>query len=438
VYVSHTGTDPQFRLGVEIGSACLVLLVVFRQVLALEENHALSRALRAQNEELERANGRLEALATTDPHTGLPNHRAMVSALDAELERSFRYHRPCALLFVDLDHFKFLNDTHGHLAGDGVLAEVAQVMRRCLRGVDTVGRWGGEEFVILLPETDAEIGLDVAERIRAAIAGHECASAARSHVTCSVGLAAYPRDGEERDRLIECADRAMYAAKKLGRNQVRGADDPVIAALAGDQPEDATRRETELIRTVAALGALVEARDQTTGLHLRQVAQLAKRVALALGLGTEEASRIELAATLHDIGKIGIPDSVLCKPGRLTDAEWDLKRTHPAAGADIVLRFPGLDALAPIIRGHHERWDGRGYPDRLTGAAVPLGARIVAVVDAYGAMTADRPYRAGISPGAALAEILRCAGTQFDPQVVGAFERVLAGGPLARSERQAS
>jgi len=426
LYVTHSAAGQQFRLGVEIGSACLVLLVVGRQILALEENHVLSRALRRQNDELAEANARLEALSTTDPHTGLPNHRAMVSALDSELERSYRYHRACSLLFVDLDHFKDLNDAHGHLAGDGVLAEVAQVMRRCLRGVDTVGRWGGEEFIVLLPETDATAGLEAAERIRASIAAHECATAGGARVTCSVGLAAYPLDGDERDRLMEVADRAMYAAKKMGRNQVRAAGDPVIAALAGETTAGDARRETELIRTVAALGAIVEARDQTPGAHLRQVSHIALRVGIALGLGSEEACRIELAATLHDIGKIGIPDSILRKPGRLTAGEWGHMRTHSAAGAGIVLRFPGLDALAPIIRGHHERWDGTGYPDRLRQDAIPLAARILAVVDAFGAMTSDRPYRARIDREAALEEIRRCSGTQFDPHVVQAFERVLA------------
>jgi diguanylate cyclase (GGDEF)-like protein len=425
LYVIHAGSDPQLRLGVEIGSACLVLLVLFRQVLALEENRALSRTLRSQNSELAQANERLEALATTDPHTGLPNHRAMVSALDAELERSYRYRRPCGLLFVDLDHFKSLNDTHGHLAGDGVLSEVSEVMRRSLRGVDIVGRWGGEEFVVLLPETDASSGLEAAERIREAVAAHECAAAGGAHVTCSIGLAAYPDDGGQRDQLIALADRAMYAAKKLGRNQVRTADDPVIAALPGEPALEGLRRESEVIRTVAALGALVEARDQTTGAHLLEVARRAKQVALAMGIGAEEACQVELAATLHDIGKIGIPDSILRKPGRLSPDEWDLMRAHAAAGADIVLRFPGLDALAPMIRGHHERWDGAGYPDRLPGDSAPLGARIIAVVDAFGAMTADRPYRKSAGREAAINEVRRCAGTQFDPRVVEAFERVL-------------
>jgi len=231
---------------------------------------------------------------------------------------------------------------------------------------------------------------------------------------CSV----FPGDAADRDGLVDAADRAMYAAKRLGRNQVRAAGEPVVAALEGDM---GSREDVALVGTIEALAALVEARDQYTGEHTHDVARLAARLALLLGLGAAEARMIALAGRLRDVGKVAIPDTVLRKAGRLSEDEWTLMRKHPAVGADVVGRVPALRVLAPLIRAHHEHWDGRGYPDALAGEDIPLGARIIAVADAYGAMTTHRPYRVASAPDWALGEVRRCAGTQFDPAVVDAL-----------------
>ena len=210
-----------------------------REAAALAEANA---ALRYANDALAEANARLESLATTDPLTGLPNHRALIAALDAETARCRREGGPCALLFLDIDFFKSVNDAHGHPAGDAVLCEFAETVRACLREVDTLGRWGGEEFLALLPGTDAPGALRVGERVRAAVAAHPPAVGPGMPMTCSVGVAACPPQEAFRDALVEAADQALYAAKRLGRNQVRLYGDPAAQSLAAPlSPDEAGR-----------------------------------------------------------------------------------------------------------------------------------------------------------------------------------------------------
>ena len=381
---------------------------------------------RKQAEERQRVlQERILALATTDPVTGLLNHRALLDRLDQELERAHRYERSCSLLFLDLDHFKALNDGYGHAVGDALLTEFADLVRTQLRRIDTLGRWGGEEFVVLLPELQAEEALHAAEAVRAIVAAHPFRVGGGLHLTCSIGLASYPLHAQEREGWLSAADQAMYGAKRFGRNQVRVANDPAVLALFSASPAEGGREEAMLLGMAEALVSLVEARDHVTGRHSQQVADLVFQLALALGWPASEAQMLALAGKLHDVGKIAIPDAVLQKPGALTEEEWALIRIHPVVGADVVSHIPALRPLAPVIRAHHERWDGQGYPDRLAGEAIPLGARILMVVDAYLAMSIDRPYRKAYAPAVALTELQRCAGSQFDPQVVEALVSLL-------------
>ena len=389
----------------------------------------LERRVQERTSELQAAHDELAALATTDPLTGLANHRGLIAAIDTELERSQRYSRTCAVMFLDVDHFKDINDRCGHGAGDAVLKELGEVARRCLRTIDTLGRWGGEEFVAVLPETDATEALAGAERIRAAVAAHPFRSGDGIHVTCSIGIAAHATHGLDRDQLVEAADRAMYAAKRLGRNQVLGASDPAVAALWADGARIGRRDEAPLAGTAEALVALVHARDGHTGDHQIEVSRLAQRLALSVGCSAPDAEQIAMAARLHDIGKVAVPDAILHKPTKLTDEEWELMRLHPGVGADVINRIPSLADLAPIVRAHHERWDGSGYPDHLAGTSIPLGARIIAVVDAFGAMTTDRPYHKALPPTWALNELRRCAGSQFDPELVDAYNLIADNEP---------
>ena len=275
----------------------------------------------------------------------------------------------------------------------------------------------------ILPETQRASALDAAERVRAAVAAHTFSVGGGVHLTCSIGAAIYPCDALSRPDLACASDRAMYAAKHLGRNQVRSADDPVLNLL--DRGAEASREEVALQGTVEALARLVEVRDSYTASHTDDVAEIATRIALHLGLSAAEARMVGLVGRLHDVGKVGVPDAILRKPSALTPEEWQVMKQHSAIGADVVGRVPALRGIASSIRGHHERWDGSGYPDGLQGEAIPLGARIIAVADAYSAMTTDRPYRKALDTTGARSELQRYAGAQFDPRIVEALEVVL-------------
>ncbi len=437
--------DDVLEPGVLLGCVLFTVIVVMRQFLSLRENQRLHRAawedasrlaevnreVVASNQELARANARLESLATTDPLTNLLNHRAINDRIDQEIERAYRYGREFSLLFVDLDHFKTINDSYGHAAGDIALMELVDVVRQSVRGVDVVARWGGEEFVVLLPEVDGVAAVECAERVRESVARHRYQISGGIHLTCSIGVATYPDDATERGTLIEVADQAMYVAKRLGRNQVRRCGEEAVAALSGGDEDQDHQNDATLIGVVEALAAMVEARDRYTGRQMAQVGRLSARLALQLGLTPSEAQQLGIAGVLHDIGKVAVPDAILQAPVGLTVDQWKSVRFHAIVGADIVNRVPALRPVAAIIRGHHERWDGLGYPDGLAGYYIPYGARIVAVVDAYGAMTSNRPYRAGRSPEAAYAELRRNAGTQFDPVVVDAFLSMIEADEIA-------
>ena len=387
----------------------------------------LYRQIQEKNVRLAESNTLLQALSTTDPLTELPNHRALLSTLKQELERAQRYERPCSLLFLDLDHFKALNDGYGHAAGDTVLRAFAGILRSTIRNMDTAGRWGGEEFVVILPEANAEEALDIAERIRKAISLFTFEISGGLHLTCSVGVACYPEHGSGQDALLTAADQAMYGAKRLGRNQVRMISDPAITALLTTETVEGGREETALHGTVEALVTLVEKRDWSLGHHSQQVANLVRQLALAIGMSLEEAQIVALAGQLHDIGKVAIPDAILQKSGPLTEEEWEQMRSHSIVGAEVISCIPSLRPLAPVIRAHHERWDGQGYPDHLQREQIPLAARLIAVVDSYTVMITDRPYQPARPPAVVLEELQRCAGSQFDPQVVEAFMGLLQG-----------
>ena len=400
-----------------IGIAVFITRSIGRLYLQIEETNARL----AENNTL------LQALSKTDPLTELPNHRALLSTLKQELERAQRFDRPCSLLFLDLDHFKALNDGYGHAAGDTVLRAFAGVLSTTIRNMDTAGRWGGEEFVVILPEATAEEALDIAERIRKAVSFFSFEISGGLHLTCSVGVACYPEHAADQDALLTAADQAMYGAKRLGRNQVRMVCDPAIIALLTTETAEGGREETALHGTVDALVTLVEKRDWSLGHHSQQVADLVRQLALARGMSLEEAQVVALAGQLHDIGKVAIPDAILQKPGPLTEEEWEQMRRHSIVGAEVISCIPSLRPLAPVIRAHHERWDGQGYPDHLQSEQIPLAARLIAVVDSYTVMITDRPYQLARPQAVALVELQRCAGSQFEPRVVEAFIGLLQG-----------
>lgn len=396
--------------------------------------------------ELEVAHSIIQKQALTDGLTGLPNHRAVVEQLGKELERARRYGRPFSLLFFDADRFKHINDTYGHGAGDLVLCQIGERTASILRGGDTLGRFGGEEFVLLLPEVDTEEARLIAERVRTTIANEPiflAESEQTFNVTVSIGIATYPNDGYGEQELLQLADQAMYMAKRLGRNQVRTASEAVrmstdvelMTLLLNDEEREAREREgvtpervreNYTVKIICSLMTLLDRRDHGLSQHAYAVSDLATSVAGAMGLDQIQVSRIGMAALLHDIGKVAIPDVLLQKNGYITPHEHILLKEHAELGAQILDACPFLYDLIPAVRHHHEFWDGNGYPDQLVGEDIPLAARIIAVAEAYDVMVHEHAYQASRTPDEAMKELWRCAGRQFDPEVVRHFALVLA------------
>ena len=356
-------------------------------------------------------------LALTDPLTGLGNHRHFHERLQRELQDAEEQATPLTLCFVDIDDFKKINDRFGHPSGDRVLSQVAGRLRQ---GGEAF-RLGGDEFALLLVDHDEATALAAGNSIVGRIGELDLDHIGT--VTVSAGLATFPVQGHGRDELIRLADSALYWAKEHGKNRVR-LYRPDVVELAELKRLAAGPDRAARYRAAASLAKAVDARDTYTGSHSERVAELAARVAARLALDAEQVELTRLAGSLHDLGKLAIPEEILRKPGELTDSERLVLERHPQIGFRM-LDSLGVDPVADIVLHHHERWDGAGYPDGLRGDTIPFGARIIFVADAYDAMTSDRIYRPKRSSEAALAELERCAGTQFDPTIVAAFAEEL-------------
>jgi two-component system, cell cycle response regulator len=360
-------------LAVILAAASLVA-VMARAMITFGENVAMLRTSRGE--------------ALTDPLTGLGNRRALTRALDELLPQATADH-PLVLALFDLDGFKLYNDTFGHPAGDTLLVRLGANLRAFLHGRGRAFRMGGDEFCALF-QTGGESHEPMVLGAAAALSDQGDGFA----ITCSHGAITLPLEADDAFEALRIADQRMYAHKHAGRTS------------AGRQSKDVLLR------------ALTE--HPNLGTHADTVA-LAAATAEALGFEPEVVEIVRHASELHDIGKVAIPDAILGKPGPLTEEEWAFIRRHPVIGERIILAAPALSRVAALVRASHERWDGTGYPDRLAGGEIPAGARVVAVADAYAAMTGGRPYREARTPDEALAELRRGAGTQFDPAVVDAW-----------------
>jgi two-component system, cell cycle response regulator len=357
---------------VAIVLACLsVLGVVARMGLAFTENVQMLKTSRHE--------------AVTDVLTGLPNRRRLIADLEAQLLAGDDQ-EPRMLAVFDLNGFKHYNDTFGHAAGDVLLSRLGGRLAEAVGPTGTAYRMGGDEFCVLAPFESAPE--QIADSLYEEGTGFT--------ITASFGTVLLPHEAGTVSAALTMADDRMYANKKSARES------------AGEQSSNV------LVRALSE-------RDQDLGDHLEGVAELAAAVAARLGVASDLLHQVRWAAKLHDVGKMAIPDSILAKPGPLDADEWEFVRSHTVVGERILAAAPSLGATGALVRSSHERFDGTGYPDRLSGDEIPLGARIIAVCDAFDAMISDRPYRAAKSPGQALEELTRGAGTQFDPQVVAAF-----------------
>ena len=375
--------------------------------------------LRVALHELELARAHAEMESRTDLLTRLPNRRHLAEVLDGELDRAARTGASGGFLLLDVDHFKRINDTFGHAAGDAVLVEVANRLRATVRKYDSLARWGGEEFAVVAPHLSDERALrGCAERLQVAVTRTPFRVADDAiTITASVG-ATIVRAGDLEEAVLRRADQALYRAKHGGRNRVMVATNHAIdgSAIVGVVGENVTAH-------ALALAAVV--RERVPEAHADQVCDLATKTARELGSTRAEVARCHLVGLLHDVGKIAIPDAILFKPCALTPRELELMQRHPEIGAALIEHVPDLAAAAAGVRHHHERFDGTGYPDRLAGEAIPIEARVVAAADVYSAMTTDRVYSDARSRQSALRELRRAAGTQLDPAVVDALCRVL-------------
>ena len=364
--------------------------------------------------------GRTRQLSITDELTGLHNRRHFYEVLENEMNRTQRYGHCFSLVMVDLDGFKEYNDKYGHTNGDTVLRSLAQMLKSSLRKSDTAFRYGGDEFIIILPGTEVEKAKKIVDRIRDRwLEIPKAESAALDNpLGFSAGIGQYPDDAETADGLIFLADTALYHSKRTGGYRSTIVSD--LPSLASKHHDRAT------LDHVYALSATVDARDPFTYGHSERVATIAEMIGRAAGLPPEELTDLEFGALLHDIGKVGVPDSILTKPDKLTEKEWRVMRKHPGEGAKIIGHVKELASVVPMVRHHHEWYDGSGYPDGLKGEEIPICARIISIADAYDTMTTLRPYRVPMSQRAALEELRRCSGTQFDPELVEYFARVLS------------
>jgi diguanylate cyclase (GGDEF)-like protein len=377
----------------------------------------MSDQLAAARQRVGELEGKLSHLEQRDPLTGsLLSLTAFRTQLELDVARAHRYGRPLTVALLDVDRFRHLNLEHGYAAGDSVLIAVGRLIAERTRVHDLACRIGGDEFALLLPETGTASALGAIERILVELEDLETREV--RGISVSVGIAGLEL-GQRPEALLAAARSALEQARAGGGRQAA----VFGSAVAGDHGS----LELGHGDVTAALASALQERDRYTGEHSESVVDLTARVGDALAVGTEEISRIRTAALLHDIGKVGVPDEILHKPGPLDDREWEIMRQHPVIGERILRAIPGMGAVARIVRHEHERWDGQGYPDGLGAMAIPIGSRIILACDAYHAMTSDRPYRKAMPHADAMAQLSANAGTQFDPDVVQALVGYLFG-----------
>ena len=398
--------------------------------------HAERRLARAFNA----ASGafvQVEARAAHDRLTGVANRETLLTTLNSEIERATRHHKWLSVAFIDIDRFKPINDTYGHHTGDAVLRQIAGLIGDNIRASDLFGRYGGEEFMLILPETTPEEATVLAEHLRRIVMEHPIRVAPQGPltVTISVGVAGDVGSQLQADRLVDQADAAMYAAKSLGRNRTyryRAVDDnaPVRRApISAERRAAATAIGQWASDTAAeALASVLAPQPHHRGQPSDMIASLATGMALELGLPHEEIERIRIASLLHDLGKLAVPSEILDKPTTLSDVDWQAIGEHPRIGQVILEQASSLREAVPVVLHHHEHYDGSGYPHGLRGKEIPLGARIVAVADAYHAMIHDRPYKTKRDHQDALRELRANGGTQFDPDIVNVFCQLFMDG----------
>jgi diguanylate cyclase (GGDEF)-like protein/PAS domain S-box-containing protein/putative nucleotidyltransferase with HDIG domain len=384
------------------------------------------------NEDLNQANSRLESLATTDGLTGLKNHRAFQEILDTYFKDAQKHNKTLSVILVDVDNFKKYNDLFGHPEGDDVLKVLSSILRNNVRRGDFVARYGGEEFIVLLPNSNVEEAIVLAERMHQAIGNHIWK---KRVVSASFGIATLSNAMQYPSDIIVQADQALYLSKRKGRDRVTHFDAQQIESIGDDKfamihdPQIAHLSTEELVKVydAAVIGwcRLLTLRDEETEAHSERVTDLTMRVAREMKMDDDKLVYVRWGSLLHDIGKIGVPDRILSKPGPLTEEEREIMSHHPSIAYEMLAPISFLRPALTIPFCHHEKWDGTGYPRGLKGEEIPLEARIFALSDVWDALRSDRPYRKRWPKVKVTEHIKSLIGTHFDPDVAEVFLKVV-------------
>jgi diguanylate cyclase (GGDEF)-like protein/putative nucleotidyltransferase with HDIG domain len=363
------------------------------------------------------------SLSEIDELTKLYNHRYFQGQLDYTLEHVEK----SALLLIDIDHFKIYNDTFGHPQGDKLLRELAEILTDNIPSNGIACRYGGEEFAIILPNVDTNEAIAIAESIRHEVAEYSfygIEHMPQKRITVSIGVATSPAMSTKREQLIMLADQALYKTKYSSRNKVQ-LYTSVIDELKGNY-QFSSKDEDEVLQSLKTFLMIINSKDRYTYGHTERIMEYAERLAKKIGLSPSEVKNVRYGALLHDIGKVEVPSEVLNKTAKLDQNEWETIKMHVIWGEQMVEPINELQGCLPMIRHHHERFDGRGYPDQLAASEIPLEARILTIADCFDAMTTNRPYQQAKTTNEAIEEIIQCSGTQFDPELVKPFIEVIA------------
>ena len=360
----------------------------------------------------------LKNLANVDELTGLYNHRYFQEFLQKSIDDADKEKQEVSLLFMDIDYFKNFNDVNGHQAGDLLLKQISKIMKKCIRSTDAVARYGGEEFAVILPNTTENDAVKIGERIRLSIQntyfkGQE--NQPGNNITISIGVSSYPHRSISKYQLINTADDALYKAKAFNRNRVE-----LYHSVLDDLSKNIDINK-ETIKSVKSFISMINVKDRYTYSHTERVVIYAKYFGEYLDLSEYDKGKLQISAYLHDIGKLEIPEELLNKKEKLTDEEYAILKTHPQAGVDLIQHIEQFENFKSIIKHHHERYDGFGYPDHLKGEEIPYLARVLTIVDSFDAMTSNRPYNNVKTKEEGINELRINAGKQFDPILVEKF-----------------
>lgn len=375
--------------------------------------------VKIENEHIEALKNR----ANTDGLTGVYNHRYFRDALRTQVTACQSEGKSISMIFIDIDHFKEYNDLYGHQKGDEILREMGELIKSLAREKGIVARYGGEEFAVLLPDVEEEEALEIAEQIRAKVEatyflGQE--NQPNGNLTVSLGISSVPSKAKDDIELLKSADDALYRAKFFNRNRVE-----TYSFILDELKSEIDKNDIKLIASMKTLISVINAKDRYTYAHTERVVLYSGLLGERLGIDEVDRKRLMYGAYMHDIGKINIPKEVLNKKMPLTEEEWNLLKEHPNEGVEVIRPVQSLQSIIPLIKHHHERYDGKGYPSGLKGEEIPYLARVLTVVDSFDAMTTKRPYNKQKTYEEAIEELKRCKGTQFDPDIVDEFIEVI-------------